>query len=71
MRNTHLNNSQTCATMNEATAAYAELLQRIERLEKIIMKQRETALMEIGIVENAFGIERTKTPRWQEREKNR
>jgi hypothetical protein len=43
--------------------AYAELLQRIERLEQIIMKRRETAIMELGAVEDAFGMTRTKEKR--------
>lgn len=61
-----LNNSQTCATIETVAlplAAYTELLQRVERLERIIMKQREAAIMEFSAVEDAFGMARTKEKR--------
>lgn len=45
---TLLKNAQTCAKLNTVTlplTAYTELLQRVERLEKIILKQREIAIV--------------------------
>lgn len=61
-----LNNSLTCATIEQITvplAQYTELLHRVERLERIILKQREAAIMEFSAVEDAFGIARTKEKR--------
>lgn len=58
-----LNNSQNRDIIQLSVSEYNELLQRLERLERIIMKQREAAIMEFSAVEDAFGMVRTKEKR--------
>ncbi len=61
-----LQTEKTCAIVDTVTLPleiYAELLHRIERLERLILKRRETAIIELGAVEDAFGMERTKEKR--------
>lgn len=58
-----LNNSQNRDIIQLSVSEYTELLHRLERLERIIMKQREAAIMEFSAVEDAFGMARTKEKR--------
>ncbi len=62
-----LQNTKECATLNETInlplLAYVELTRRIERLERLLLKQRETALIEMSAIEDEFGMMRTKEKR--------
>jgi len=44
-------------------AAFNELIQRVERLEKLLLKRREMAIIELGAIEDGFDLVRTKEKR--------
>lgn len=60
MKNSQLNNLQTCATIELTRSDYNELLRRIEMLERIIvMGRREVLRMELAKLEDGMKLERT------------
>ncbi len=63
MNNTLLNPANNCATITVDAAAFHRLLQRMDRLERYIMKRRELDIIELSHIEDEMGLERTKEKR--------
>lgn len=67
MESNLLQNAKKCAIVNETInlplSTYVELTRRVERLERLLMKQREMALIEMSAIEDEFGMIRTKEKR--------
>lgn len=61
--NALLNASNEHATITLGVTEYQQLLNRIDRLERLFMKRRELAIIELGSVEDEMGLIRTKEKR--------
>ena len=60
MKNSQLNNSQTCATITLTQTEFNEVLRRIEMLERLIISSRREVLrMELCKLEDGMKLERT------------
>lgn len=58
-----LNNSETCDRIVVSATDWIILLERVKRLEDVILKRRELAVIEFSSIEDAYQISRTKEKR--------